>query len=373
MESRRNILDARREGAELLSFETGGFQIRDSNDFQLNRIVADQSGYYLIGYRPTQETFNRSFHNIKAKVKRSGMTLRTRSGFYGVTEEDASSIQLSDSSITNLALASPFSAQEVEVNLTSFFTDDKSRGSIVRSFVYIPVNDLTFENVDGRRRGSVELHGVIFGENGVVLEQRSRSGNLSLSEGEYRYAVRNGIALKLDMPVKRPGSYQVRVAARDKVSSKIGSAGQFVVVPDLKKKKIEVSGIVLGTAARFSGPGVDQIVETPGMRRFEPNSDLHFAFVVYNATSANRLVMEARLFRDGKRIYSGPQVPIVPGSQPDPNRLFVKSAFRLSQDLAPGNYYLQVVITDRSAGNKPADVVQLADFEVFQQTRMAPR
>ena len=371
--TRRALLDMRRAGAELLSFETGGFQVRDSNDFQFSRIVEDQNGYYLIGYRPTEETFNRSFHKIKAKVKGSGMTLRTRSGFYGVSEEDAASAQPSSAAGINLALASPFVAQDFEVNLASFFTDDKTTGSVVRSFVYIPVNDLEFENVDGRRRGSVELHGVIFGENGVVVEQRSRSGNLSLSEGEYRYAVRNGIALRLDMPVKRPGSYQVRVVARDKASSKIGSAGQFVVVPDLNKKKIEVSGIVLGTAARFSGPDVSQIIETPGMRRFELNSDLHFAFVVYNAMSANSLVMEARLFRDGKKIYSGLPAPIVVGNQPDPNRLFVNGAVRLGQDLAVGNYYLQIVITDRSAKNKASEVVQWIDFEVIKEARRLPR
>jgi hypothetical protein len=31
--------------------------------------MEEQSGYYLIGYRPTDETFNRTFHHIKAKVK----------------------------------------------------------------------------------------------------------------------------------------------------------------------------------------------------------------------------------------------------------------------------------------------------------------
>ncbi len=373
MEARRDLVDHRREGAEILAFQTGGFQIRDSNDFQLGRIVEDQSGYYLIGYRPTEETFNRSFRNVKARVKQSGMTLRTRSGFFGVTEEDASSTQLSHPASTSLALISPFSAQDVEVNLRSFFTDDKTRGSVVKSFVYIAADDLTFENVDGRRRGSVELHGVIFGENGVVVEQRSRAGNLSLSEGEYRYAVRNGITLRLDMPVKRPGSYQVRVAARDKASSRIGSAGQFVVVPDLKKKKLELSGIVLGTAARFSGSDVNRIIETPGMRRFEPNSDLHFGFVVYNASSTNRLVMEARLFRDGRKIYSGHPAPIVVGNQPDLTRLFVNGSVRLGHDLAVGSYYLQIVITDKSAKNKASEVIQLVDFEVFKETRRLPR
>ena len=86
--SRSDLLWRRREGGELIARQTGGFQVRNSNSFELPRILQDQNGYYLLGYSPTSETFNRRFHHIKAKVKRSGMTLRTRYGFFGVSEED---------------------------------------------------------------------------------------------------------------------------------------------------------------------------------------------------------------------------------------------------------------------------------------------
>ena len=92
---------------------------------------------------------------------------------------------------------------------------------------------------------------MIFGDNGTVVEQYQRGATLSLTERDYEHAMRNGMALKLDMPVKRPGSYQVRVATRDRNSAKIGSAGQFVEVPDLKKKRLAVSGIILGNMAWF--------------------------------------------------------------------------------------------------------------------------
>src|SRR6185503_7839702 len=112
-------------------------------------IVQDQSGYYLLGYRPTEETFNRKFHHIKAKVTRSGMTLRTRFGFFGVTEEDASKTRLTPRDITNLALASPFAAQDIEVGLASFFWSDKTAVSLIRNFVFIDASDLEFTPMDG--------------------------------------------------------------------------------------------------------------------------------------------------------------------------------------------------------------------------------
>ena len=61
MSTRSNLLWARREGGELIAKQTGGYQVRNSNGFKLNEIVEDQSGYYLLGYRPSEETFNRKF------------------------------------------------------------------------------------------------------------------------------------------------------------------------------------------------------------------------------------------------------------------------------------------------------------------------
>ena len=88
LRGRSRLIQMRRDGANMLAKETGGFLIQDQNDFQFDKIVEDQSGYYLIGYRPGTETFNKRFHKIRARVKKSGYEVRTRSGFFGVSEEE---------------------------------------------------------------------------------------------------------------------------------------------------------------------------------------------------------------------------------------------------------------------------------------------
>jgi VWFA-related protein len=364
MSARSQLLWLRREGGELIAKQTGGFQVRNSNSYEFNRIMEDQSGYYLLGYRPTDETFNRSFHHIKAKVKRSGMSLRTRYGFFGVTEEEAErSKRPSTQDLTNLALASPFTAQDIEVDMTSFFVDDTAGGALVRSFVYIDAKNLTFTPVNGRQQGSIELHGIVFGDNGAVAQQVKRGATLSLTDDQYRQAMANGIGLNFDMPVRKPGAYQARLAVRDRATSKIGSAGQFVVVPDLKNKKPAVSGIILGL------PGANQTINNAGGRRFKPNDELYFAFNIYNAANEKgqlrNLVMNAMLFRDDKVVYSGPEVPITAANQTDLTRVFTNSVIKLTPDLEPGNYYLQVTITDKDADKKKAGpVVQWIDFQI---------
>jgi VWFA-related protein len=82
------LIQARRDGASKLAKATGGFLVHDQNEFQFDKILDDQSGYYLIGYRPGTETFNKRFHKIRAHVKKSGYEVRTRSGFFGISEEE---------------------------------------------------------------------------------------------------------------------------------------------------------------------------------------------------------------------------------------------------------------------------------------------
>jgi VWFA-related protein len=362
MSSRSQLLFNRRAGGELIARQTGGFQVRNSNSFKLDQILQDQNGYYLLGYRPTDETFNKRFHHIKAKVKQSGATLRTRFGFFGVSEEEANKGQHSIGDITNLALMSPFRAQDINLELTSFFVNDKAAGPVVRSFIYLDPKDLTFTASNDRQQGSFELHGAIFGDNGAVVQQVTRNASLSLSQSDYEQALQNGMSLTFDMPVKRPGAYQVRIAVRDPKSSQVGSVGQFVSVPDLNKKRPAVSGIVLGTVAADA----NETITNASARRFSPNDNLFFAYMIYNATQLANPAMQAELFHDGKKVYSGPEVPIQTANQTDPNRVFVSGSLRLSADLEPGSYYLEILIVDKNAKQKTAPLMQWVEFEVVK-------
>ncbi|HEX5966387.1 MAG TPA: VWA domain-containing protein, partial [Pyrinomonadaceae bacterium] len=352
--SRSRTLISRGEGGLQLAQRTGGFQVRNSNGFQLDRIYEDQGGYYLLGYRPTEETFNRKFHHIKAKVKRSGMTLRTRAGFFGVTEEEANSGRPVITDPVNLALLSPFGAQDLELGVNSFFANGKSEGSLIRSFIYLNAADLNFTSVNGQRETVLEVHGAVFGDNGAVIDRVKRDIVLSMGEAQFQQAIRDGlpdaVRLRFDIPAKKSGSYQVRIAVRDRTSSKIGSAGEFVAVPDLDNKRLAASGIVLRGVSQASTPTA--VMANPSARRFLVNSDLYFAFAVYNAainpaTQLPNLTMQARLFREGNAVGPPSEIPIEVKNQVDVSRPFINGSLRLNSNLEPGDYYLQVVITDK--------------------------
>jgi VWFA-related protein len=98
--------DAARSSAALARFSaqgtlreladgTGGLSVYNRNDLKggLTDVVADQRAYYLIGFEPPAEAFDRKkskaqFHKIRLKVERPGLRVRTREGFYGVTDQE---------------------------------------------------------------------------------------------------------------------------------------------------------------------------------------------------------------------------------------------------------------------------------------------
>jgi VWFA-related protein len=76
-----------------LAEDTGGLSIYNRNDLRggLNEAVTDQRAYYLIGFEPPKTAFAKAsgrpkFHSIKLKVNRPDLRVRTRAGFYGVTD-----------------------------------------------------------------------------------------------------------------------------------------------------------------------------------------------------------------------------------------------------------------------------------------------
>ena len=127
-----------------------------------------------------------------------------------------------------------------------------------------------------------------------------------------------------------------------------------------------MSGVVLRAASESATQGA---VSSAG-QRFQINSEVEFAFVIYNAaidpaTQSSNLVMETTLFRDGKNVKTNANTPISGANQPDLARLVISGVMRLQEDLEPGNYYLQVVIIDKAAKNKPP-ITQWVDFEIVK-------
>ena len=81
-------MTAGREGSDLIARQTGGFMIRNSNDFGLKRVAEDQNGYYLIGYQAHGRDVQSKVPPSQGDRERPWpRALRTREGFFGIGEE----------------------------------------------------------------------------------------------------------------------------------------------------------------------------------------------------------------------------------------------------------------------------------------------
>jgi VWFA-related protein len=366
VELRRNM-----EGSDLLAKQTGGFMIRNSNDFGFDKVLEDQGGYYLIGYRPAATTFDRKFHHIKARVKRDGVTVRTRAGFYGVTEAEAPIRPSTIRDRMDRALSSPFGASEIDVRVTPLFVNDPARGSILRLLLSFDGKDLTFtEEPDGSHVANLTLTTVFFGDNGAVTSKHDHKTTLRLRGRPFERAMRDGVVYTFDMPAKEAGVFQFRMAVVDVASARVGSAGEFLAIPDFQSGRLAMSGILLqgeshsSTAADSTAD--DDVLSQATLRRFRYGSSLAFGYTIYNASTskgAARLTSQSTIFREGKKIYSSDSLPVGLKDQADMKRIAAGARLQLGAALTPGEYVLQITVNDESARRS---VTQWIDFEVVR-------
>ena len=146
----------------------------------------------------------------------------------------------------------------------------------MRSILHIDAHDLTFTEEPNKLHKCVfDVLSITFGDNGVPIDQSGRTYTIQLPEELYRRAQRDGLVYYVTVPVKKAGAYQLRMSLRDTATDRIGSASQFVEVPDLKKNRLSLSGLALrgyqppktsGSSAKQSG-GVLPALRLPWWRR----------------------------------------------------------------------------------------------------------
>ncbi|MBA3949374.1 MAG: VWA domain-containing protein, partial [Acidobacteria bacterium] len=91
LERDRSHLRQTTDTLRIVADETGGRAIVARNDFLtgLRQMLQDSSAYYLIGYNSTRSPTDGKFHEIKVRVKRPGIEVRARKGYWALTAESA--------------------------------------------------------------------------------------------------------------------------------------------------------------------------------------------------------------------------------------------------------------------------------------------
>lgn len=390
LDDRRGRLWDTQGGLQFLARETGGFAIINQNDLVggMKRILDDQS-YYLIAYEPDTDTFDpvkRRFNKVEVKVKRKDVNVRYRSGFFNVASEslaDRPKPELSAEQQVQRALTSPFAINDISLSLNSLFGNDPALGNFVRSLLHISADDLKFnEKPDGTFEAEIGILAAAFGQDGAVADHVSRGYTLNVDKAGYAKIRSGGFVYHFTFPVKKPGPYQYRVAIRDQLAGTVGSASQFLEVPNLKKGNPVISGIALqnftleqwnrfiASGGSESVPGLSNPMNDTSLRRFRAGTILQFACEFYNAkldpAKQPNVTTRIRVFREGKLVLDGEPQAVKGVGQPDVKRLKWTSAITLAEKMEPGDYILQVIATDNNSKSKRRMTTQYVNFEIFR-------
>jgi len=407
-------ISAAQDGLNGLARDTGGRAFFNSNDLSgaVTKALKDSSVYYLLAWRPeTDQQRSPRFRRIEVSiVQRPEVTVRFRSGWIGGESLEPESLSSAPPpAVKNppeelrTALRSVFPKTALPVSLSLNFLNLPERGSVISSSVEIPAASIMFETAGATPTAAVQLAGLVFDEQGKLansFEQRvdlrgnSQTANIP-TEGSVYYNQYSSL---------KPGLYQVRVAAYDLKGGRIGSAVQWIEVPDLASKTLTLSSLIVGEkgpdadrnqnpaagAPRDNEPNPFQGVRLDVDHRFARSSHMRFLIFVYNArqtgAAANKtettparavtadpdsqglnqketgpdLAVQVHIFRDNEPVLTTPLRKMPVEGIADLTRLPYAAELAM-KDFGPGSYLLQVTVIDRRA---KASAVQKFRFQV---------
>jgi hypothetical protein len=276
------------------------------------------------------------------------------------------------------AALSPFASGAMTVRLTSIFGHDDTSGSYVRSLLFIDPTGIHFEmDAAGRHAARVQILLLAIGDNGQAAEW-NQEVPLALTEEAYRRVTERGLVVTVRSGVKGPGPYQMRAAVEDMASKSIGSASQFLEIPEVGPGRLALSGLLLrGISENDRAPESRAVGDTTGglgqaalvepeVRVLAPGSSAVYAYEVYDGLKGADRQLQASMAvsRDGKVIYQSPFTPVNVGEKSgDQVRVIPMGGhLTLKSDMAAGSYTLEVIV--RGQDKKKFERTQWLDFEI---------
>lgn len=360
------------EGPVSLAAQTGGFATFNNNDLNLGiqEALYDQQSYYLLGFDPDDDKFDRKQHKIKVTVKRPELRVRARQGFYGVSDEEPHEVEKTRGQQIFGALLSPLGVRELNLRMTPYYFNSDKEGSLVRTLFHIDSAKLNFKDApDGKKAINLDLAAFAFDDKGTAVDLNTRHVALTFDEAQYKQVMSEGLTYRADFPIKKPGAYQFRAVLRDAASGKLGTASQFITVPDLSKSRLAMSGLVLSLPkAEGEKESITDLRTTPYVRNFPGSGWIKYGAAIYNSTVDKKtgqpqLTVQAEIYHDGKLLKQLPPKPIELPAKANSKRFDFVGQMLLT-NFQPGDYLLRVIVTDALAKKKIGQVEQWMDFTV---------
>ncbi len=369
--SQHGELAATQDGMNALAADTGGKALFNTNDLSKGFAPAlkETSTYYLLAWKPDADSQKeKRFRNLEVRlVNRNDLSVRVRKGYFDVDPEPAVAAAKPASSPApsptpaqtvpaelRKTIAAAYPERALPILMSADYYDVAGKGATLSTAVQIPMEFLTFtQQPDGKTQAAVDVSGVFYDDKGVPKAsflERIVATSLAAAASAGDRDITFTYPAKLE-----PGLYQVRVAARDAKSGRSGSAHAWFDIPDLTKKKLTISSLLLGERTQSTmtniSTGALNPVALSGSHRFRRDSTLRFLVFTYNAALASTdqkpdAAIQVQVIRDDQPVITTALRKIASDTFTDLTRLPYAAEIPLN-NLQPGRYVLQVSVIDR--------------------------
>ncbi len=361
-----------------LSDETGGFAVVNANDLRggFDRIVRENSRYYLLAYEPTNTRRDGRFRKVEVRVKRPGLRVEARRGYVAAKAEEKRRAEAREDAAPDLRrlLDSPLPVPglPLESSVAAFRGVDGRTSTLVTLEVG---PQFTFKEADGLHRDRIEVSVLAIGADGKVTGGDQRAIELKLKPETLAHVQRHGFRTLSRLPLA-PGRYQVRIAAREEGADRSGSVIHDLVVPDYDAAPLALSHLLLGAKATAQAMTTRPDPELNGRLLVPPTATRRFArgdtVTVFGEVYDNRsrgaepLVVVTTVTGSTGQVAFRSEETVEPRSFEPARRSWTHRVDIPLADVAPGEYVLRVEAKPRSA-NGPA-----VSREVVFQVGSAP-
>lgn len=351
-----NAITASQQPLQSLALDTAGTSILNTNApaEDMDRALKETSNYYLLSWRPEQKELNNGFQAMEVAVTgRPDLTVRVRHGFSMPTPttpaKKPSSKKKNEEPEKPLpaALRALVARRDLPVSLSVGYTDVGEKSLLITTTVEVPLEALNLMSAPQRESNELDLVGAIIDERGRSIAEFDE--NLTVKTGEMKAMQSRRVLYNHQLKLP-PGLHQIRIAVQEKASSRIGSAMQWIEVPDLTAGKFSLSSLFIGEidkSALETGK-----LSVNASHRFRSGSILGFFINIYNAKSSTTsdLVLQVQVFRDQQPVITKPLVRIDTAPAPDPARISYGEDLSLNS-LPAGKYLLAITVIDRLSKN----------------------
>ena len=354
--------ETRREQDSLRVYaeQTGGLAFVDQNDVDagFGRIVEDNSAYYLLGYSSPDPKHDGRFHRTTVKVKRPGLHVRTRNGYYG--PEDAADRKARTDPVAD-ALSSPAPISGLGMRASASVVTERLAAATVHLTVEFSGADLALKSSGGLFTNDIDVEYVALNMKGEQKAGGHDIAHLQLRPETKDTLPQTGVRYVTEFDVP-PGRYQVRVGARDHLGGKTGSVFCDLDVPDLSVVPLAMSDLLLTSAAATRTPTprsvstIGDLLPSPATtaRTFAAGDTLTAAVSVYDTdTRGHQVGLTATVRSDaGAGVFAKDDQRPASALAPDKGGYAWVVSVPLA-GLAPGRYVLAVEARSSLSGVAP--------------------